>query len=70
MCDNNKIGKSSMRREFKQLYEMCPMTGLTLVSSQDIIKQCFKLINNFDEKYETGRFNELKSMSGWIKSYF
>ena len=70
MSDNNKIDKSSVRREFKYLYEMCPINGSTRVGCQYIIKDCFKMINAFDNKYGKGRFNELKSMRGWISSYF
>ena len=65
-----KIDMDSMRREFKYIHDLCPMNGETRAGNYDQLKGCCNMMFNFDKKYGVGRYNELKSWSGWISSYF
>lgn len=70
MSDNKKIDMDSMRREFKYIHNICPMNGQTQAGNYDSLKGCCQMIHKFDKKYGIGRYDELKSWSGWISSYF
>lgn len=61
-----------MRKEFKKLYAMCPLKGFSSINigSHMMQKECGRLIDKFDKKYGEGSYEELKSWSGWLGSYF
>lgn len=61
-----------MRREFKHLYTLCPLNGYSSINigSFYIQKDCYNRIKEFDQKYGIGRYDELKSWTGWFSSYF